>query len=326
MTTWAEVVRYVEHAGGQAFVSSGVTRTIVGVVGDDAVLDPPRRCRHRPAPGCLLGAPRITSPYKLVSPAELRQDLRPPVSVAGVPIGPDTFTLIAGPCAVESPEQTLASAQMACHAGATLLRGGAYKPRTSPYAFQGLGADGLRILADVRTETGLPIVTEVVDADDVPTVVEYADMLQVGTRNMSSFALLAGGGRVRSAGDAQTGFRGDVRRMADGRRIHRATRQSRHRAVRAGNPDLRDRDPQHPRHLRRPEHACDVAPAGHHRPLPRCRGGEIVVPLARAGMAAGADGVISGPPRTRTECGPARDSRIAGFSASGPRFPVRSAQ
>jgi 3-deoxy-7-phosphoheptulonate synthase len=112
------------------------------------------------------------------------------VYVGGVPIGPDTFTLIAGPCAVETLQQTIEAAEMAKAAGATLLRGGAYKPRTSPYAFQGLGEKGLRILADVREQTGLPIVTEVVDAHDVPLVADYADMLQVGTRNMQNFALL----------------------------------------------------------------------------------------------------------------------------------------
>jgi 3-deoxy-7-phosphoheptulonate synthase len=110
--------------------------------------------------------------------------------VGGVPIGSETFTLIAGPCAVESADQTLAAAQLARRAGATLLRGGAYKPRTSPYAFQGLGVAGLRILADVRAETGLPVVTEVIDAADVETVCQYADMLQVGARNMQNFSLL----------------------------------------------------------------------------------------------------------------------------------------
>ena len=107
-----------------------------------------------------------------------------------MPIGPDTFTVIAGPCAVETPEQTLTAARMAKAAGATLLRGGAFKPRTSPYAFQGLGEAGLKILADVRAETGLPVVTEVVDPASVELVASYADMLQIGTRNMQNFALL----------------------------------------------------------------------------------------------------------------------------------------
>jgi 3-deoxy-7-phosphoheptulonate synthase len=116
------------------------------------------------------------------------------VLVGGVPIGPETATLIAGPCAVETPEQTLAAAEMAKRAGAALLRGGAYKPRTSPYAFQGLGEKGLRILAEVRDEVGLPVVTEVVEAADVDLVASYADMLQIGTRNMQNFSLLQAAG------------------------------------------------------------------------------------------------------------------------------------
>jgi 3-deoxy-7-phosphoheptulonate synthase len=131
---------------------------------------------------------RISVPYKLVSREHHRE--RSVITVGGVPIGPDTLTLIAGPCAVETPEQTLAAAKMARAGGASLLRGGAFKPRTSPYAFQGLGEAGLKILADVRAETGLPIVTEVIAAADVDLVCSYADMLQVGTRNMQNFPLL----------------------------------------------------------------------------------------------------------------------------------------
>jgi 3-deoxy-7-phosphoheptulonate synthase len=178
------VVATVEAAGGSAFVSRGVHRTIVGLVGDVERFE---TLNLRALPG-VSDVVRISTPYKLVS-----RDNHPAMStvtVAGVPIGPDTFTLIAGPCAVETPEQTLEAAQMAKSAGAALLRGGAYKPRTSPYAFQGLGEAGLKILADVRAEIGLPIVTEVVDAHDVDIVASYADMLQIGTRNMSNFGLL----------------------------------------------------------------------------------------------------------------------------------------
>ena len=178
------VVATVEAAGGSAFVSRGVHRTIVGLVGDVERFE---TLNLRALPG-VTEVVRISTPYKLVS-----RDHHPAmstVSVSGVPIGPDTFTLIAGPCAVETPEQTLEAAQMAKAAGASLMRGGAYKPRTSPYAFQGLGEAGLKILAEVRDEVGLPIVTEVVDAHDVDTVANYADMLQIGTRNMSNFGLL----------------------------------------------------------------------------------------------------------------------------------------
>ena len=186
------VVARVEAAGGSAFVSRGVQRTIVGLVGD-VVAFTGLNLKAMPGVGEVV---RVSKPYKLVS--RENHPTSTVVEVGGVPIGPDTFTLIAGPCAVETPEQTLAAAQMAKAAGATLLRGGAYKPRTSPYAFQGLGKRGLEILADVRAETGLPVVTEVVDAADVALVAEWADMLQVGTRNMANFALLqAVGAAVR---------------------------------------------------------------------------------------------------------------------------------
>ncbi|MFL5680795.1 MAG: 3-deoxy-7-phosphoheptulonate synthase, partial [Chloroflexota bacterium] len=141
---------------------------------------------------------RISVPYKLVSrehhPNMTTVYVGPPER--RVPIGPDTFTLIAGPCAVESHQQTLESARMAAAAGATLLRGGAYKPRTSPYAFQGLGEAGLEILASVSGETGLPVITEVMTVEDVPLVAEYADILQIGTRNMQNYSLLTAVGRV----------------------------------------------------------------------------------------------------------------------------------
>ncbi|MCW2881739.1 MAG: 3-deoxy-7-phosphoheptulonate synthase [Sphaerisporangium sp.] len=184
------IVDLVATAGGDAFVSRGVNRTIVGLVGD---LTQFGTLNLRSMPG-VADVIRVSTPYKLVS-RENHPD-RSTVRVAGVPIGPGTVTLIAGPCAVETPQQTLEAARMAMAAGASLLRGGAYKPRTSPYAFQGLGEAGLRILADVRAETGLPIITEVVDAHDVELVASYADMLQVGTRNAQNFALLQAVGSV----------------------------------------------------------------------------------------------------------------------------------
>src|SRR5215475_5628824 len=178
------VVRRVESAGGRAFVSRGVSRVVVGLVGDVDLLATLNLAAMRG----VGQVTRVSTSYKLVSREQCAE--RSVVHVGGVPIGPHTLTLIAGPCAVETPEQTLAAARMAQAAGATLLRGGAFKPRTSPYAFQGLGERGLRILSDVRAETGLPVVTEVLDAHEVDMVAEHADMLQVGTRNMQNFALL----------------------------------------------------------------------------------------------------------------------------------------
>src|ERR1700678_3537656 len=139
-TEVAGVVDRVRAAGGDAFVSRGMARTIVGLVGDVDHLD---TLNLRAMPG-VSDVVRISSPYKLVSREHHRE--RSVIRVAGVPIGPDTLTVIAGPCAVETAEQTLAAALMARAAGASLLRGGAYKPRSSPYAFQGLGEAGLKIL------------------------------------------------------------------------------------------------------------------------------------------------------------------------------------
>jgi 3-deoxy-7-phosphoheptulonate synthase len=179
-----EVVRLVRSAGGQAFVSRGLSRTIVGLVGD--VVD--FEALNLGSLAGVLQVIRVSVPYKLVS--REHHAARSVIRVGGVPIGPGTLTVIAGPCAVESPEQALEAALMARSAGASMLRGGAFKPRTSPYSYQGLGREGLRILAEVRAETGLPVVTEVIDPGDVDMVASYADMLQVGARNMQNFALL----------------------------------------------------------------------------------------------------------------------------------------
>jgi 3-deoxy-7-phosphoheptulonate synthase len=179
------VMSVVRDAGGEAFVSRGESRTIIGLSGDIERFAATLNLAGLPG---VANVVRISVPYKLVSREHRRE--RSVVRVAGVPIGPDTLTVIAGPCAVETPEQTLAAARMARAAGASLLRGGAFKPRSSPYAFQGLGETGLKILAEVREETGLPIVTEVIDQRDVELVTKYADMLQVGTRNMQNFPLL----------------------------------------------------------------------------------------------------------------------------------------
>src|SRR5580692_7212042 len=178
------VVELVETAGGDAFVSRGVSRTIIGLVGDVEQFGALNLRSYRGVSDVV----RISVPYKLVS--REHHPHRSTITVGGVPIGPGSVTVIAGPCTVETPEQTLAAALMAKAAGASLLRGGAYKPRTSPYAFQGLGEAGLRILADVRAETGLPVVTEVIDPASVDLVSSYADMLQVGTRSMQNFTLL----------------------------------------------------------------------------------------------------------------------------------------
>ena len=182
------VAGHARSGGGGVHVARGGGRTVVALSPGSACPSPER------LPG-VLAVVRTTSPYPLVS-REGRAG-RSTVYVSGVPIGPDTVTVIAGPCAVETPEQTLEAARMARAAGATLLRGGAFKPRSSPYAFQGLGERGLRILAEVRAETGLPVVTEVMDVRQVELAAGYADMLQIGARNMQNFDLLRAVGATR---------------------------------------------------------------------------------------------------------------------------------
>ena len=137
----------------------------------------------------------------------------------GATFGGETLALCAGPCSVESEEQIDATAAAVARAGANVLRGGAFKPRTSPYAFQGLGRHGLALLRAAADRHGLAVVTEVLDPRDVEMVAEYADMLQIGARNMQNFALLREAGHGRQTGPAQARLRGDGRRVADGRRV-----------------------------------------------------------------------------------------------------------
>jgi 3-deoxy-7-phosphoheptulonate synthase len=186
----AAVVDAVRAAGGDAFVSRGRSHTIIGLVGDAERFD----ALNLHSLDGVAEVVRISAPYKLVSREHCPD--RSVIMVGPVPIGPDTMTVIGGPCAVETAEQTFEAAVLARAAGASLLRGGAFKPRTSPYAFQGLGEAGLKILADVRAETAMPVVTEVIDPADVDLVASYADMIQIGTRSMQNFALLQAVGAV----------------------------------------------------------------------------------------------------------------------------------
>lgn len=280
------LVELVASAGGEAYVTRGVSRTIIGLVGDVerfANLD----LRAQPGVSDVL---RISAPYKLVS-RENNVD-RSVVRVGGVPIGGTTTTMIAGPCAVETPEQTRAAARMARDAGASLLRGGAYKPRTSPYAFQGLGEAGLKILADVRDETGLPLVTEVVDAADVELVASYADMLQIGTRNMQNFALLRAAGEAGRPVLLKRGMSATIEEWL----------MAAEYIAQCGNLDIVLCE----RGIRTFENATrntldisavPMAQKLSHLPVivdPSHSGGkrDLVLPLSRAAVAAGADGVI----------------------------------
>jgi 3-deoxy-7-phosphoheptulonate synthase len=188
------VVERVESVGCSAHVSSGELLTVIGAIGD----------RDRVASLGLEGAPGvdhlvpILKPYKLAS-AQFKKGERSVLEIDGRRVGGDNFALIAGPCTVESREQTLEVARCVADAGAAMLRGGAYKPRTSPYSFQGLGSEGLAMLQEAKEQTGLPVVTELMDVRDVEDVVEVADVIQIGARNMQNYTLLAEAGRTECA-------------------------------------------------------------------------------------------------------------------------------
>jgi 3-deoxy-7-phosphoheptulonate synthase len=188
------VVTKIERAGARAHRILGARLTVIGAIGDveqDANVE---SLGLEGQPGVDRVVP-ILKPYKLAS-AQITHGERTILDIDGRKVGGENFALIAGPCTVESREQTLETARVVRDAGASLLRGGAYKPRTSPYAFQGLGQEGLKLLAEAKAETGLPIVTELMDIGDLDPVLEVADVIQIGARNMQNYPLLAELGRA----------------------------------------------------------------------------------------------------------------------------------
>jgi len=178
------VVTRIEEQGLQAHISQGAERTVIGAIGDGR---PVNRDQFLLLPGVDRVVP-ISRPYKLASREFIPQDSVFPLN--GLEIRPGEVIVIAGPCSVESREQIIESAFAVKEAGGHALRGGAFKPRTSPYSFQGLGESGLEMLAEARELTGLPIVTEVMSSEQVHLVSQYADVLQIGTRNMQNYTLL----------------------------------------------------------------------------------------------------------------------------------------
>jgi 3-deoxy-7-phosphoheptulonate synthase len=187
------VVEKIERAGALAHRSQGARVTIIGAIGDveqDASVE---SLGLEGQPGVDRVVP-ILKPYKLAS-SQMRHGERTVLDIEGHKIGGEHFALIAGPCTIETREQTLTTAEVVKDAGAALFRGGAYNPRTSPYAFQGLGQEGLRLLAEAKEQSGLPIVTELMDMRDLEPVLEVADVVQIGARNMQNYPLLAEVGR-----------------------------------------------------------------------------------------------------------------------------------
>ncbi len=185
----ARVVRFVEEHGFQVYISEGTERILVGVIGNGRRMDP----------GNLESLPGVERVVRILHPFKLAgRDMHPEptrVRVGDLVFGGPEVVIIAGPCSVESREQLRETAYAVKEAGARALRGGAFKPRTSPYSFQGLGVKGLELLKEVSEETGLPVVTEVLSPEDVSLVARFADVLQIGSRNMQNFPLLQAAGR-----------------------------------------------------------------------------------------------------------------------------------
>jgi 3-deoxy-7-phosphoheptulonate synthase len=280
----------IESLGMRTHLSRGERRTIIGCIGDESLLD---EVPLRSLPGVESVTP-VLKPYKLAS-REFAAD-RTIVSVGGrdgrAEFGGKAISVIAGPCSVEGREMLLSTARDVRQAGASMLRGGAFKPRTSPYAFQGLGEQALRLLVEVRAATGLPVVTEVMDTRQVDLVAEHADMLQVGARNMQNFALLAELGRVRRPVLLKRGLSATVKEllmaaeyiMANGnhdvvlceRGIRTYETATRNTLDIAAIPVLK-----------RESHLPVIVDPSH-------AGGDadLVAPLAFAAIAAGADGLI----------------------------------
>jgi 3-deoxy-7-phosphoheptulonate synthase len=281
-----DVVARLAEAGAHAHVTPGKDATVIGAIGERELL---ATLPLEGFPGVEQVLP-ILKPYKLVS-REL-SPLPTVLDVRGRRIGDGYFGLIAGPCTVESREQTLSTAWTVKAAGATMLRGGAFKPRTSPYAFQGLGEEGLKILEEARAETGLPVVTELMDPRHVDAVVATADVIQIGARNMQNFSLLSEVGRADKPVLLKRGAsasieellmaaeyivrEGNSRVMLCERGIRTFERATRFTLDIGAIPVLKQET--HLPVIVDPSHA-----AGRR---------DLVLPMARAAVAAGADGII----------------------------------
>jgi 3-deoxy-7-phosphoheptulonate synthase len=282
----AHVVARVREVGASAHVSEGERVTVVGVIGDREDLT------SLPIE-VMEGVDRVVAilkPYKLVSREFQQRDTV--IDVRGATIGGGHFAIIAGPCSIETPEQVLEAARAAKAAGAKMMRGGAFKPRTSPYAFQGLGEEGLKMMAAARDDTGLPIVTEVLDPRDMEVVCAFADVLQVGARNMQNFLLLAEVGKAGKPVLLKRGPSATVEEllMAAEYVIKEGNRQVIlcERGIRTFETATRNTfDVSAVPVIKLASHLPIVVDPSHSAGLR-----DLVLPLSLAGVAAGADGVI----------------------------------
>ncbi len=282
----SDVVAHVESLGYRVHLSAGEERTIIGVIGDDRPID---RTHFEMLDGVEKTVP-ILKPFKLASRDMHPQDTL--VSLDGVKIGGPPIVIMAGPCAVETREQIIETAQAVKEAGAQVLRGGAFKPRTSPYSFQGLGEEGLELLAEARSVTGLPVVTEVMAPEQVALVARYADMLQIGARNMQNYALLHAVGEANHPVLLKRGMmstieellmsaeyilsHGNMRIVLCERGIRTFEKYTRNTTDINAIPVIKDLS--HLPVILDPSHGTGKW--------------EYVAPVARAGIAAGADGLI----------------------------------
>ncbi len=282
-----QVVAAIEEMGYEARVLPGRQRTTVGVVGNDGRVDPSRIAGLSGVQECIP----VTKPYKQVS-----REWRPQSTVirlaGGVTVGAEDVVMMAGPCSVESEAQILEAAHAVREAGAAILRGGAFKPRSSPYSFQGLGKKGLELLARAREETGLLIVTEAMDPEGLDAVAEVADIVQIGARNMQNYSLLKKAGRCAKPVLLKRGLAATVQELLLSAEYILAEGNPQvilcERGVRSFDPATRNLfDVAAVAVVHGLSHLPIIADPSHgtgHR--------DMVIPMARAAVAAGADGLL----------------------------------
>ena len=282
----ASVVKVIEQLGYRPHVMPGATRTAIGITGNQGAVDP---ARFENMAG-VAEAIRVSKPYKLIT-LDLRPD-KTVVKVGEATIGGDELAVIAGPCAIESREQAFAVAETVSRSGARFFRGGAFKPRSSPYEFPGLGEEGLKIMAEVREKFGLKIVTEALDVPGVELVEKYGDIIQIGARNMQNFSLLRRAGKSKLPVLLKRGMAATLDEwllaaeyvMSEGNyQVILCERGVRTFALHTRNTLDLAAVPA----VRRISHLPVVIDASH-----AAGKNYMVAPLARAGVAAGADGVL----------------------------------
>ncbi|HVX39572.1 MAG TPA: 3-deoxy-7-phosphoheptulonate synthase [Gemmatimonadaceae bacterium] len=281
------VVKAIEDMGYQARPMPGETRTTVGLVGNDGRVD---GSRIEALPG-VAEVIHVTKPYKQVS-REWKQENTIVTIAPGVSFGGSEVVIIAGPCSVESEEQIVTAARMVRDAGATALRGGAFKPRSSPYSFQGLGKRGLELLALARQETGLPIVTEALDDEGAHLVAEYADCIQIGARNMQNYSLLRTVGKLNRPVLLKRGMAATITDLLMSAEYILAEGNTQvilcERGIRSFDTMTRNLfDLTAVPLVQRLSHLPMIADPSHGTGLR-----DKVIPMARAAVAAGADGVL----------------------------------